>query len=261
MHVLKIDLPPKFREPLTGYAFERDVLGQSASTVFLLKAEARPSLVLKHEPSGPFAELTGEAARLQWLAAQGLPCPRVLGHADHGGQSWLLLQAVEGVDLATSSMPPVRRIAILADALRRLHRLDPAGCPFDQRVNISIAAANARTGAGLVDESDFDDERQGRTAKELFSELEMRKPNDERLVVCHGDACLPNFIARDDRFAGLIDCGRLGVADIHQDIALACRSIVYNLGEEWVQPFLDAYGLPNPDTEKLAYYCLLDEFF
>ncbi|WP_331372415.1 APH(3')-II family aminoglycoside O-phosphotransferase [Sinorhizobium chiapasense] len=259
MQIQEIDLPPCFRDRLSGYASQKDTLGQSTSTVFLLSADDRPSLVLKHEKSGPFAE--NEAARLKWLRAQSVPCPRVLGQEQHAGQTWLLMEAVEGIDLASSPLTPAQRIAILADALRSLHRLDPATCPFDHQLRRRIAAAEARMDAGLVDESDFDDERQGRTARELVCELQARIPKGEQLVVTHGDACLPNIVARADRFAGFIDCGRLGVADLHQDIALACRSIGYNLGEDWVQPFLDRYGLPDPDPEKLAYYRLLDEFF
>jgi len=261
MQVQDTDLPPGFRLQLSGYSFERDTLGRSASTVVLLESDNRPRLILKHEKAGRFSELNDEAARLRWLARQGIPCPTVLGSADHEGQSWLLLQAVEGIDLASSPLPPAERIAILADGLRRLHQLDPAACPFDRRLKTSIAAARARMEAGLVDESDFDDEREGRAASELFGEVLSLKPKDERLVVAHGDACLPNIIAAGGRFAGFIDCGRLGVADLHQDIALACRSIAYNVGEEWVSPFLAQYGLPSADQEKLSFYCLLDEFF
>jgi aminoglycoside 3'-phosphotransferase-2 len=150
---------------------------------------------------------------------------------------------------------------MLAHALRRLHGLDIASCPFDHRLENRIAEARARLLAGLVDEDDFDGERLGRSAQDLFRELEERRPKTEDLVVTHGDACLPNFIADGGSFSGYIDCGRLGVADRHQDMALACGSIERNFGEALVAEFLKAYGHFELNPEKAAYYRLLDEFF
>ena len=62
-------------------------------------------------------------------------------------------------------------------------------------------------------------------------------------------------------FTGFVDCARVGCADRYQDIALVCRSIEYDLGQEWVAPFLRTYGLPHVDDERLKFYRLLDEFF
>lgn len=68
-------------------------------------------------------------------------------------------------------------------------------------------------------------------------------------------------MAAERRFSGFIDCGRLGVADRHQDLALACWSIRHNIDETWIGPFLKRYGLPEAEPAKLSWYRLLDEFF
>ncbi|RUL96158.1 APH(3')-II family aminoglycoside O-phosphotransferase [Rhizobium chutanense] len=247
---------------LSGYRMERDALGRSAASVFRLEGEGLPALYLKVEQSGPFGELADEAARLGWLKASGLPCPDVIARENDGERNWLLISALPGRDLASASaLRPLARVELLAAALLDLHRLPIGSCPFDHRLEKRLPVAKARMEAGIVDEEDFDAARLGRRAADLFNELESLRPGDEDLVVTHGDACLPNFIASEEGFSGYIDCSRLGVADRYQDIALACRSIASNFGEALVQPFLDRYGMPATDPARLAYYRLLDEFF
>ncbi|MBB2753803.1 UNVERIFIED_ORG: aminoglycoside 3'-phosphotransferase-2 [Rhizobium aethiopicum] len=255
-------LPGALAERLSGYRFERDTLGRSTASVFRLEGEGLPVLYLKVEAAGPFGELADEAAKLDWLKASGLPCPEVIAWESDGGRNWLLIGALPGNDLASASaLTPLARVELLAAALSRLHHLPIASCPFDHRLENRIAAAKARMQAGIVDETDFDETRLGKSAATLFAELESRRPDREDLVVTHGDACLPNFVASAEGFSGYIDCSRLGVADRHQDIALACRSIAHNFGEALVQPFLDRYGLTMPDPARLHYFQLLDEFF
>lgn len=255
-------MPAAWRARVAGYGWTRQEIGRSDASVFRLAAPGRPALFVKTEPlcGGP-AELPGEAQRLRWLAAQGQPCPRVLELATAHDCHWLLMTAVPGRDLACSpGLPPARIIELAAAALRALHGLDAAVCPFDHRAAQRIGHARRRMLAGLVDEDDFDDERSGQSAAQVFATLQRQQPRHEDLVVTHGDACLPNLLADDGRFAGFVDCGRLGVADRHQDLALAARSIQYNLGTGWGQAFLDAYG-GLIDPARLAFYRLLDEFF
>lgn len=257
-------LPASWRARLQGYAVVPQSGGCSEAAVYRVEPAAggAPLFFIKTEPADPLAELADEAARLRWLAAAGIPCAQVADMTTVAGQHWLLLGAVPGANL--TAVPPERAVAVMADALRRLHALDPRDCPFDHRADRRIARALDRLAAGLVDEDDFDDDNAGRTAGELAALLEERKPRAEDLVVTHGDACLPNFLAQDGAFAGIIDCGRLGVADRHQDLALATRDIDDELGARWVEPFLKRYFAPGPiayDADRAAFYRLLDEFF
>lgn len=255
------EVPQALKNRLSGYRWHRQTIGKSQAGVFRLAADGKPALFLKCERNSPFAELAGEAARLRWLAGQGIACPDLIALESHAGHDWLLMSAVAGEDLASVSIDPADVIDIMASALHELHALDIRSCPFDHRLDRRIAVARARMDAGEVDESDFDDERQGWTAAKAFAELEALRPATEDLVVSHGDACLPNVMVTQGRFSGFIDCGRLGVADRHQDLALACWSIRYNIGETWIEPFLERYGPPEAEPAKLSWYRLLDEFF
>jgi len=257
-----IDLPTEMSGRLAGCRWTERKIGMSDAHVFEVSGDGRPPLFLKTEPKGRFSELEGEMRRLRWLEDQGIPAPRVVDFAHGNGRDWLLMTAVPGEDLASSRhLSPCDAASLMADALRRLHALDIADCPFDHRLDRRLPLARARAEAGVVDETDFDDEDRGRTVLSLFDDLQTLKPESEDLVVAHGDACLPNFMARETEFTGIIDCGRLGVADRYQDVAIASRSIRYNFGDTWVSPFLERYGLTETDPGRMAFYRILDEFF
>jgi aminoglycoside 3'-phosphotransferase-2 len=243
------ELPPGWSD---GHTPVRQTIGKSGALVFRL-GDAH---FVKSEPVSPLAELPGEIERLRWLHRTGLPCPEVVATADHDGRHWLMMTAIPGADLAsTPDLPPATIVTLVAGALRALHSVDPAACLFDHRATSRIATATARFEAGLYD-GDIPSEADAHHATLLAT-----RPAVEDLVVTHGDACFPNFMAANGRFTGYIDCGRLGVADRYQDIALTCRSLRTNFGPAPIPTFLAAYGIAEPDQDKLAWYNLLDEFF
>ena len=256
-------LPASWRERLEGHAVLPQSGGCSDASLWRVSSTGNvPIWFIKRAPSAPLSELKDEAARLRWLGAAGVPCAPVLDSGTTPGYDWLLLGAVPGENL--TAVPPQQAVAVMADALRRLHSLDPRSCPFDHRASPRIAHALARLDAGLVDADDFDEDHAGCKPSELAALLAQRRPAHEDLVVTHGDACLPNVLACDGVFSGFIDCGRLGVADRHQDLALAVRDIGEELGEVWVEPFLAHYFATGPgvfDARRAAFYRLLDEFF
>src|SRR5690606_20192088 len=171
----------------------------------------------------PVGELADEAARLRWLRQQNLACPEVLAFEIAPAHSFLLMTRLPGQDLASAvgTLAPERIVDILASALKSMHAIDPASCPFDHRLEVRIEDARKRVEAGAVDEEDFEEGREGRTAQGGFEALVGLNAASEDIVVTDGDACLPTFMADKDAFSGFIDCRRRGLADGHQDLALA----------------------------------------
>jgi aminoglycoside 3'-phosphotransferase II len=245
-------LPEALRDHVAGYELERTALGEAAET-YRLTARSRPTRYLKIA-----GDLEREHARLLW-AAPRLPVPRVLGFAAEAGREYLLLDELPGtpIELATEASV-AERVAHLARTMRSLHRTPIAGCPFDARVRERLVDAEANVRAGKVDESDFDPERLGRSATSILAELRAWPAFPEDLVVAHGDFTLANIFVDP---TGMLDLGRLGVADRYQDISLVLRDIEGDYGPEWREPFALAYGLEAIDASKLAFFRLLDELF
>jgi aminoglycoside phosphotransferase len=218
-------------------------------------------------------ELVDEHERLDWLAGTDLPSAEVLDWVDDGETATLTTRTVPGVamsDLPAEVVPDA--VTSLGLFLRRLHGRPRGTCPFERWLAVTVPIARVRADRGQVDEGDLDDERDGLSAEALLDDLVDRRPRAEELelddlVICHGDACLPNFLVDPESLdvTGMIDVHRLGVADRHLDLALATRSIsdaTLNpaYGPAAAEALLAAYGRPA-DPWRLDFYRLLDEFF
>ncbi|HEV7345089.1 MAG TPA: APH(3') family aminoglycoside O-phosphotransferase [Devosia sp.] len=244
---------------LVDLPWQRVTIGESLASVWLIEG-SEGNLFLKAAPTHGPNELPDEVARLEWLAPRGLPAPKVLDFFAAQDQHWLLMTAIPGADITSLVDDPALLCSVLAESLRQLHALDPTLCPFDNTLPRQLEKAAGNVAAGWVDETDFGDEFAGWRSDAVLDWAWANQPRRQDLVVTHGDACLPNILAEDGAFSGIIDVGRLGVADRWQDLALACRSIIYNCGEEHVAPFVAAYGAAW-DGERYRYYCALDELF
>jgi aminoglycoside 3'-phosphotransferase-2 len=274
-------LPPRLAGAVGARRGEPVVRGMSgARVVRWVGAPGAPdaaTLFLKTarlgRPDGD-ESLHDEAARLVWMAARGLPVPRVHAYELWRGGEYLLLGEVPGedADSAARSAPAADVVDALADGLRLLHATPAGDCPFAMDVSARIALARDRVRAGLVDALDFDDERRGRSPEALLAELEATRPAADGLAFTHGDYSLPNVIVSAARgvgggsvapvaLSGFVDCGRAGLADRYQDLALAERGVRWKLGGEWVPRLYARYGLAAVDRRRLDFYTLLDEFF
>jgi len=254
-----VDLPDSLIQ-LRDRAWSPVTIGKSAADVWRVPLTDGNAVFVKAEAAHALAELPGEIERLNWLTRMAFKAPRVVDTEQGSDRLWLLMTAVPGTDLTHYTDQPATFLQAYAQGLRRLHALDPSNCPFDHGIDARLEDAARRLDAGLVDESDFDTARQGWTGRQVMDWLHANRPPTGEMIVTHGDASTPNIMAENGRFSGLVDCGRLGRADVWQDLALACRSIAGNIGEQHVAPFLAAYGTEWDET-KYRFYCTLDEMF
>jgi aminoglycoside phosphotransferase len=254
-------LPENLAQAVSGYAWRQIHLGLSPSNVFRLESPNENPLYLKISPRIPAFSLLQEKLRLHWLKNR-LLVPKVLLFWEGENTDYLLLSEISGTpasdNFLKSDVP--RIIEQLVSGLKTIHALSIEDCPFDERLDYKIELAQERTLKGLVDETDFDEERQGGTAEDAFRELIETKPEGEDLVFTHGDYCVPNIILKDGQLSGFVDWGNAGVADRYQDLALLTRSILYNFGEDWTKKIFEIYDI-EPDWKKIRFYQLLDEFF
>ncbi|MFT4216540.1 MAG: aminoglycoside 3'-phosphotransferase [Micropruina sp.] len=186
---------------------------------------------LKVQRPCPDWDVAAELPRLAWIV-DFVPAPRILDSGERDGAHWLLTSGIAGrsaVDEACRVRPELT-VPALGRGLRRFHDEVPAAsCPFIWSV------ADRVTRFGL---------------DPAF--LDAVPPLD--LVVCHGDACNPNFlIGADGEVSGYVDLGQLGVADRWADLAPALLSLGWNYGPDWEPAFLDAYGIAD-NPNKRAFY-------
>src|SRR4051812_1586487 len=165
---------PVWRNGLGGLTFQ---IGAGSSRRFA-----------KWAPAGSGVDLPAEVERLQW-ASEFASVPVVLDHGADADGAWLLTAGLPG-DSAISDKwkaDPETAVRAAGVGLRALHDALPVdGCPFTWSVEDRIEQAAV---AGK-------ESRRGLPAA----------PSIDKLVVCHGDACVPNtLITEDGRYSGQVD--------------------------------------------------------
>jgi aminoglycoside 3'-phosphotransferase-1 len=114
--------------------------------------------------------------------------------------------------------------------------------------------------AGLVDTTDFDEQRRGWTAHQVWSAMKATQPTRFGQVVTHGDFSLDNIFLKGTQVTGVLDVGRLGIADPYQDLAILWNCLD-EFGKDLQQEMLSAYGVTRLDRRRLDFHLCLDEFF
>ena len=259
-----IPLPDSLFAPMDGYKWSRNHIGQSGGAVYRLHGKAgAPDLFLKHGRGSVAQDITDEMVRLRWLVRH-IPAPTVQGFVAAQNEAWLLMTALPGQTayqlLKAQTKARVERVDALAVFLRRVHAIPVSECPFTSAHAYRLARARERIDAGLVEEDDFDDEREGWTAEQVWEAMQCLLPISSNPVVTHGDFSFDNILILDGKVIGCIDAGRVGIADRYQDLA-----ILWNcLGEfdaSLQDRFLERYGIARANERKLEFHLMLDEMF
>ena len=239
---------------------------------------ASGALVLRHQSGDRFAkivpterrdELEAERDRIAWLASTGLPGSQVLDWRDEDDGCCLVTSTVPGVAAHAHPEAFRRSWPNICEAVRQLHTVPVHRCPFGRRLVSMMALARAAVAEERVHREFLPVKLQRTDPHDILDQLEEELPlrlehEAAEAVVCHGDLCLPNIMIDPDvgEVTGLIDLGRLGLADPYADLAL----LLSNSRESWeteldadraAAAFASHYGIAL-DPARLRFYLWLD---
>lgn len=259
-----MNLPKEVLEFTCNASLSRINTGRSGAEVFKVPLRDTTCGYLKVGTTN-FAksEIEREVKVLSWLEDK-LVVPKTLTVKTEGNSFYFLVSEISGRNLADICREIGSRMTLTLAArfMRGIHSINISDCPFARGLDNTLQFAKDNLMNGLVDDSDFDKERLGRSGEELVQELEHKTPLKQDLVFTHGDYCLPNIIFFEGDIRGVVDLGRAGISDRYQDIALFLRSFESNLEKPDSDLFVREYGLIKTiDYEKIEFYKLLDEFF
>jgi kanamycin kinase len=205
-----------------------------------------------------YPTLRAESERMVW-AAPYLPVPKVVALEELGGATVLVTEALPGRDAThpawRSDLPALVRA--LGGGLRSFH--DAVGeewCPFRFDLAHALAHVEQRVRSGDIRGTGFHEQHAHLTPAAALAELEATAPDDEDLVVCHGDFCPPNVLLRGGQVTGYVDLGELGAADRWWDVAVGAWSIGWNFGTKLEPLFYESYGV-IPDPGRIRFFRLL----
>jgi streptomycin 3"-kinase len=215
--------------------------------------------------------LEAEWQRTTWAAAQGLAVPHVLDWISNDDGSCLVTSALPGVPASALSAKQLTAAwPSMVQQLRELHAFPVDACPFERGLRSMYTLATEVVARNAVNPDFLAPEDRALNGAQLLARIDNELPqrlaqeaNDR--VVCHGNACTPNFLIDPDtlRCTGMIDLGRLGTADRYVDLSL----LLANAREAWQTPqqaqrahdaLFALLAIPQPDHERLRFYLRLD---
>jgi aminoglycoside phosphotransferase len=253
-------LPEELQRLLQDAHYTQVSAGHSRADVYRFDNGLYLKSVVRNLEDDVFGSLDGEARRLVALK-QRVPVAQLKLFVRDDSRDYLLMTELVGEHPEAETPADIQAaLRALAAACRLLHDAEVKGFPIVESVSTLLEQAKKRVQRGLVDPTDFDAERVGRSPEDLVDELCSMAPAACDPVLTHGDLSLSNIIVRGSEPVGFVDVGRAAVSDRWRDLALCLRGIADSWGEQRCDEFLGLYGMER-DDDKLRFYTLLDEFF
>lgn len=236
-------------------------VGRLGLKIVKLAFESGSAGYLKDGTGEAATDIIDEAKRLKWLGKFiKVPTVKRIRSSDEG-RVLVVLSEVAGSPSHLARLSRPKRVELLAEALREIHAIPITDCPFKNTLAKELAEAQRRCQSPKLDVVEFEKETNGLSPVLALEWLKRNRGMIEEITFTHGDYCLPNVMLNKGKIEGVLDWGIAGVADLHRDLMAMLESIEFNLGKKWTHWFLDAYGMPQPDTDRIHYYWLLDRFF
>ena len=263
---MKFTIPDEIKSIIGDREYRIDEYGLSNSTVMMFD-----DMVLKIEKK--CHQSNNEHRILKWLDGN-LPAPEIICSMSEDDTNYLLMSKLDGKMLCDKGYldNPELLTTILANGLKLLWNVDITECQNANYLSFILRVAELRVENNLVDINNFEPTTLSENGfKDVYDLLKWLKNNapDEELVFSHGDYCLPNVFAKDDKITGFIDFGRSRIADKWNDIALCYRSLEHNYRGDFGYASHNDYNSDmlfeklgiKPQWDKIKYYILLDELF
>jgi len=255
------DWPEPIADALSSFATDgTDFRTASESNVYRFEDGSGNAVYVKVQGKTWSPPLARERDIMVWLSGK-LPVPKVVAYHKEDKTEYLVTGALEGLPShdRKTHVNKQHLVEALAHQLHQIHAVSIEDCPFDRTPDALISLGRERIAGGIVTQHMIDEVELTGSPERALDEMADRKPTSDKYVFTHGDYCLPNILIENSRASGLIDLGYAGVGDRHRDFECAYYSVRRNLGEEWVTPFFEAYGV-SPDEDKLNWYGQISAF-
>ena len=265
------NFPLKLQEFLEDKEVKKHTIGHSDSDVFQISNQNNAQRwflkILRKKKS--YNSLAYEKEVLTWLNDKTL-VPKIEFYIATEEYEYLVISELKGMILSSKeniSKNPRKTIEEFAKGLKTLHEIEIKDCPFKQDLQVKIEIASRNVYRNHINKECFLSEFRHLSPGEMLDFLVKNKPQED-LVFTHGDYTLPNVIY-DGNQVGFIDLGLSGVSDKYMDIAVAIKTIRFNLNilgleyllNELIDLFCFYYGILQLNEKKIEYYLMLDDLF